>query len=225
MRKHYYIIGKVYGVQKLLKIKKKNNKSIAVVECIYCHKIKEILPYLLFNKKYNSCICQTKKVNGLSSSKIYSIYHNMKYRCYNKNHPEFHNYGGKGIKVDDQWLGNNGFNNFYDWSMQNGYKEGLSIDRINSERNYSPDNCRWIPLSENVSYSNRKQHRFANKGRYYGISPDEIYYEFDNASEFARTHNLKGDNVRQVANGQKKTHKGWRFGFLSEKCTDYRKHR
>ena len=119
MRKHYYIIGKVYGVQKLLKIKKKNNKSIAVVKCIYCHKIKEILPYLLFNKKYNSCICQTKKVNGLSSSKIYSIYHNMKYRCYNKNHTEFHNYGGKGIKVDDQWLGNNGFNNFFKgfWSF------------------------------------------------------------------------------------------------------------
>ena len=59
----------------------------------------------------------------------------------------------------------------------------------------------------------------------YGVSPDNMYFEFDNASEFARKHNLNGNNVRQVANGQKKTHKGWRFGFVSEKCTDYQKHK
>lgn len=205
MKKHYYTIGKVYGIQKLLGFKKKNNKTIAVVECICCHKTKEILPYLLFNKRYISCICQIKKVNGLSSSKIYSIYHNMKYRCYNKNHPEFYNYGGKGIKVDNEWLGENGFNNFYNWSIKNGYKEGLSIDRIDSDAGYSPDNCRWITLSENVSCSNKKQHRFANKGRYYGVSPDNMYFEFDNASEFARKYNLNSNNVRQVANGQKNT--------------------
>ena len=225
MKKHYYIIGKVYGIQKLLGFEKKSNKTIAVVECVYCHKIKEILPHLLFNKRYISCMCQVKKVNGLSSSKIYSIYHNMKYRCYNKNHPEFYNYGGKGIKIDNEWLGENGFNNFYNWSIKNGYKEGLSIDRIDSDAGYSPDNCRWITLSENVSCSNKKQHRFANKGKYYGVSPNNMYFEFDNASEFARKYNLNGNNVRQVANGQKKTHKGWRFGFVSERCTDYQKHK
>lgn len=61
MKKHYYIIGKVYGIQKLLGFEKKSNKTIAVVECVYCHKIKEILPHLLFNKRYISCMCQVKK--------------------------------------------------------------------------------------------------------------------------------------------------------------------
>lgn len=82
-----------------------------------------------------------KYTKEMSESKLYSIYFNIKYRCYNSNHHEFHNYGGKGIKVCDDWLGENGYINFYIWSILNGYKEGLTIDRINENGNYCPDNC------------------------------------------------------------------------------------
>lgn len=82
-----------------------------------------------------------KYTKEMSESKLYSIYFNIKYRCYNSNHHEFYNYSGKSIKVCDDWLGENGYINFYIWSILNGYKEGLTIDRINENGNYCPDNC------------------------------------------------------------------------------------
>ena len=158
-----------------------------------------------------------KNKHGLSNTKIYSIYHNMKDRCYNSNHHEFYNYGGKGIQICNEWLGDNGFINFYNWSTNNGYVEGLSIDRVDSSGNYEPNNCQWITRGENTAKSNKIcQHRRADKGTYYGISPDGIKYEFENANSFAKEHGLNAGNVRQVANGEKHTHKGWIFGFISE---------
>lgn len=188
---------------------------MAKVQCIKCGKIKYIKPCYLYSNKYNSCICQLKKHN-LTNTKIYSIYHNMKYRCNNNHHPEYYNYGGKGVSVCNQWLGENGFTNFYNWSIKNGYKEGLSIDRIDSNDNYCPNNCRWITLSENVARSNKTQHRKANKGVYYGISPDGLYYEFENAAAFSKEHNLFANCIRQVANGKKKMYKNWKFGFVCD---------
>jgi hypothetical protein len=101
--------------------------------------------------------------------------------------------------------------------MNNGYKEGLSIDRINSSKNYEPSNCRWITLSKNVAYANKENvRRKADKGTYYGINPEGKYFEFDNANEFARIYNLNGANIRDVANKRKQTHKKWKFGFVNE---------
>ena len=64
----------------------------------------------------------------MEGTKIYSIYYNMKDRCLNPNCHAYHNYGGRGIKICDEWLGDNGFINFYNWAMSHGYIEGLSID-------------------------------------------------------------------------------------------------
>jgi hypothetical protein len=215
-KKYTYEIGTTYNLVKLIELyKDKSNKTMAKVECVLCGKIKNIRPYELYKDKQTSCMCQNVKHN-LWRSKIYSVYHNMKDRCYNPKCHAYKNYGGKGVKICDEWLDN--FINFYNWAMNNGYKEGLSIDRINVDGNYEPSNCRWITLSKNVAYANKTNvRRKAEKGEYYGISPYGEYFQFDNASQFAREHNLNANNVRDVANKRKKSHKGWKFGFINEK--------
>lgn len=101
-----------------------------------------------------SCGCLRKEKvikrslkHSMSSTRIYYIWKAMKQRCYNVKHVEYFNYGGRGIKVCNEWLDKgNGFSNFYNWAIENGYKEDLSIDRINVNGNYEPNNCKWIPF-------------------------------------------------------------------------------
>ena len=73
------------------------------------------------------------KKHGHSNSRLYRIYNNMKSRCYRKYAKEFENYGGRGIRVCNEWLGEDGFINFYNWAYSHGYSEELTIDRINNE--------------------------------------------------------------------------------------------
>ncbi len=217
--KEKYKINNVYGLMKLLEIFKDNNtkRLMAKVQCIKCNKIKIMRASDLMNSKLNSCFCQITK-HGDNRTKLYSIYANMKYRCYNPNMHEFHNYGGKGIIICDEWLGDNGYINFKKWAYENGYKDGLTIDRIDSNGNYCPQNCQWITRSENTIKSNKIcQHRKSNNGIYYGINQYEEYYEFENASEFGREHNIDSAKIRYYAHKKdKKFVNGWKFGFIEE---------
>lgn len=82
-------------------------------------------------------------------SRLYSIYGGMKARCNNEGNPSYGDYGGRGIKVCKEWLDD--FMNFYNWAINNGYSDDLSIDRINNDGGYSPDNCRWATAIEHVN--------------------------------------------------------------------------
>lgn len=103
-------------------------------------------------KEHNFKINNPNKTHGKSNTRLYKIYSKMKERCYYEKYPEYYLYGGRGISICEEWL--NDFMNFYNWSMQNGYKEDLSIDRIEVEGNYEPTNCRW---SDNITQANNKR--------------------------------------------------------------------
>ena len=95
---------------------------------------------------------------------LYQTWSNMKTRCYNPNSPSFKYYGARGILVDDQWK--ESFKNFCSWAMENGYKPGLHIERIDNEKGYSPENCTWATPSQ--QQCNKRKYRSANQ--YQGIS-------------------------------------------------------
>ena len=91
--------------------------------------------------------------HGQSKTRLYKIWSGMKRRCYDRNHKEYHRYGGRGIGVCATWSGN--FMEFYRWAVSHGYGPDLCIDRIDNEKGYSPDNCQWLTRSENSKKSAR----------------------------------------------------------------------
>ncbi|WP_194190396.1 hypothetical protein [Clostridium chrysemydis] len=83
--------------------------------------------------------------HGLRKKKIYSVWIMMKQRCFNTKNKDFYNYGARGITICTEWLD---ISKFYEWAKEFGYKEGLTLDRINPNGNYEPNNCRWISNTE-----------------------------------------------------------------------------
>jgi hypothetical protein len=114
-----------------------------------CGKEKVIRLVHLKNNKIRSCGCLNgRERHGLSSTKLYKVWLGIRNRCYRPSYSEWHLYGGKGIKLCDEW--NNSFHAFYDWCLANGWKDGLHTDRIDSNKDYEPTNCRFVTPLVNV---------------------------------------------------------------------------
>lgn len=94
--------------------------------------------------------------HGMKGTRLYRIWRSMKDRCYNPNFKDYSLYGGRGITVCQEWL--NDFSAFYDWAVTHGYADNLSIDRMDNDKGYSPDNCRWATALEQRLNQRRCKH-------------------------------------------------------------------
>ena len=189
------ITGQKFGrltVIKFLRIEK--HKAIWLCKC-ECGNLTGVTISCLTNGNTKSCGCLRKernieshKTHGQSRSRLYYIWNHMKSRCYNKNHKDYKNYGGRGIKICDEWQDN--FQAFYDWSMSHGYDDTLTIDRIDNNGNYEPNNCRWVTVKQqnrnrrsNINFTcNGETHCLMDWCKILGLNYNTVYNRFHNCN-------------------------------------------
>jgi len=142
------LTGKKYGMLTVVKYDHHHNGKIFWLCQCNCGKTKTIQSGNLKAGKSNSCGCQKgPKKHGLSAHPLYKIWNAIKTRCLNSKTIGWQNYGGRGITVCDEWI--NDPMAFIKWGIKNGWKDGLDIDRINNNADYSPANCRFVTRSKN----------------------------------------------------------------------------
>ena len=150
------LTGKRFG--RLLVVKRngyKGGKIAWLCKCD-CGNEKAISSACLLKGLSTSCGCFRKEYmkqkatkHSMCGTSLYAVYNNMKRRCYDENSDHYKWYGAENKRVCDEWLGSEGFKHFSKWAMDNGYSEGLQIDRIDNNKGYLPDNCRFVTPKQN----------------------------------------------------------------------------
>lgn len=135
----------------------RQNHSFWLCRCD-CGTVKEVSGNYLRSNKSKSCGCYDAELKRARSArnremnpnrlKLASVHHSMMQRCYDRNHKQFHDYGGRGITVCKEWHAVSIFRN---WANMNGYRPGLELNRINNSLGYFPENCNWVTKKQNAN--------------------------------------------------------------------------
>lgn len=149
------MIGDKFGRLTITKRYRKGNRTYIDAVCD-CGNTTSAREDHVKSGRISSCGClsiEEKRTrmttHGMTSTRLYKCWENMHKRCYLKSYKNFERWGGRGIKVCDEWL--HKFEPFRDWALANGYDDTLSLDRIDNDGNYEPSNCRWATHSQQMS--------------------------------------------------------------------------
>ncbi|HSW35847.1 MAG TPA: hypothetical protein VLH18_04500 [Candidatus Limnocylindrales bacterium] len=154
--------GDVFGRLTIVEeLEKKNHNRQFLCKC-ECGAKTTVDSSKLISKNTQSCGCLKREImanknrtHGKSKTPLYSVWNSMKGRCYNPSDAGFRDYGGRGITVCGEWQE---FEPFMEWALKSGYRKGLTIERVDNNGNYEPQNCKWIPRSEQSA--NRRTNRY-----------------------------------------------------------------
>lgn len=152
-----------------------------------CGTIKTVARFHLLNGHATSCGCYKKELattHGCHRSPVYPVWRGMMERCTNKEHVHYRSYGDRGIGVCDEWKD---VKTFTEWALNSGYTKGLTLDRIDNNRGYSPDNCRWADW--HTQENNRSNNRHVTYGN-----------ETHTVAEWSRMLNVKYATLLQRIN-------------------------
>ena len=172
-------------IAKSISGKGKDNSTLWLCECD-CGVQKIVRTSSLRSGNVTSCGCnqinnRNHTTHGLSKTPLHSVWLGMRKRCYNPQRSDYKYYGERGITVCNEWISD--FATFYKWAENNGYKKGLTIDRIDTNGNYCPENCRWIPFQK--QFQNRRNTKWI-----------EINGRVQSLAEWCREYNLNYGRIK-----------------------------
>jgi len=207
MSKIIDLTGQKFGRLTVIKRATNNHKGNARWHCqCDCGKEKIIVGLSLRNNNTQSCgclasekTCKRNITHGNTHTRIFKIWQGIHTRCTNKNCSSYCDYGGRGIRVCQEWTQD--FFAFYQWAMSNGYSDELTIDRIDNNGNYEPKNCRWV--TRHQQYSNKR-----NNTDFVGVSfcterkGFVAYLKIDGKYVLHKRFKIKDDAVKARLNAE-----------------------
>lgn len=181
------LVGARFGMWCIVDLAKSNNNK-TMVRCVCdCGTYKDVNLQNILRGLSTGCGCRAREENrkkmtthGETSTKLHGVWTTMKNRCNNPNVKSYKDYGGRGIKVCSEW---ESFESFSAWAKANGYEEGLELNRLDNDGDYSPQNCRWDTKVVNMN-NTRRTKRYIYNGKEYtvreladisGLKPHLIY--------------------------------------------------
>lgn len=154
------LTGRKFGMLTAIRVVGRNKHNVLIWECkCDCGNISYPTSNSLLSGNTKSCGCVTRRKSGerfrkmnvthqQTYTRLYHTWCSMKSRCYRKSNDHYKSYGERGITMCDEWRNN--FEAFYEWAIRNGYSDNLTIDRIDNDKGYYPNNCQWISFSDNT---------------------------------------------------------------------------